>query len=74
MSVAGSYAETWTPVGKITWNEGILTSYRPGIGSSWQATVERSDDRPYMFRSQVYATTGAIGSVSYGRQTTFILT
>lgn len=67
MSINIGKAETWTPVGKVTWNEGILTSFYPGTGKSWEATLERSDDRPFMYRSQIYAKTSAIGSVSSGR-------
>lgn len=72
ISMISGYAETWTPVGKLKWYEGIITDYHPGTGKSWEATLERSDDRPYMFRSQIYAKTDECGPVNNSNSNVYV--
>lgn len=49
-------AETWTPVGQVEWQEGIISSnYSKLAKKKWNVTIERSDERPNVFRMQPYS-------------------
>ena len=48
-------AETWTPCGQVQWTEGALTGVYSKYNYTWNVLVERSDDRPDVFRLQPYA-------------------
>ena len=48
-------AETWTPIGQVQWTEGALTGRSSNWNYSWNVSVERSDDRPGVYRLQPYA-------------------
>lgn len=52
-------AETWTPVGQVDWTEGMLTGWSLSRGKiynkTWKVSVERSVERPGVFRLQPYA-------------------
>lgn len=47
--------ETWTPVGQAQWTEGALTGIYSNYNKTWNVNVERSDDRPKVFRLQPYS-------------------
>lgn len=55
MSAAVGKAETWTPVGQVKWTEGALTGSTTKNNKTWNVNVERSDDRPQVYRLQPYA-------------------
>lgn len=53
---SGLKAEIWTPVGQVTWYEGILSWQNSRWNNkSWQVIVEQSDERPKVFRMQPYS-------------------
>ncbi len=56
MSTVVGKAETWSPVGHVEWTEGALTGYSTGFNDTWTVNVERSDDRPQVYRLQPYTT------------------
>jgi len=49
-----AHAELWTPVGEVDWTEGALTGQNSSWNQTWKVAVERSDDRPGVFRLQPY--------------------
>lgn len=54
ISLLASRAETWTPVGQAEWTEGALTGFGTVHNQTWSVLVERSDERPQVFRMQPY--------------------
>lgn len=55
MTTAIGKAETWAPVGQVEWTEGALTAYSTNYNKTWSVNVERSDDRPQVYRLQPYS-------------------
>ncbi len=56
ISLLASRAETWTPVGQAEWHEGIVSkNYSRLANAKWNVTIERSDERPNVFRMQPYS-------------------
>lgn len=56
-SLAIGKAETWTSVGQVQWTEGALTGQNSSYNKTWSVAVERSNDRPKVYRLQPYAST-----------------
>lgn len=61
ISLLASRAETWTPVGQAKWTEGALTGFSTAYNKTWSVPVERSDERPQVFRLQPYASHPLLG-------------